>query len=297
VRSRVLYEGKYGSGPIPDVAELAYTSDGRHIVVSVRGGRVVLLDPQSLEQIAEWSAGGRDGFAMAVSSDGRTIITGDDSGVTRLWEVATGKLAGSFAGHRGHLAQFAVSTDGRTLVSGGWDRVAYAWNIGPTATGRVTGAVAELRGDDATAARSAVQALAADPTGPELLKAAVKPAEGPTAEAVPGWVADLDSPAFAKRQAASQALTRAGRFAEPAVRAALAATPTAEAKERLEKIVAALPKRPSADEVFQTRAVQALELAGTESARKLLEEWANRPGGGWLAMEANGALGRLTGSR
>jgi RNA polymerase sigma factor (sigma-70 family) len=296
VKTRVLFDGLYGKGPIPDVHQIADTPDGRYLVVLVRNGPVLLLDPGTLAEVARWPTEGRDGFALGVSPDGRTIVTGDDSGVARLWEVATGKLAGTIRGHRGHLATLAVSPDGRTLLTGGYDRVAYAWTLAPRPLAGSVNPIDCLRGENAEKARQAIWTLANDPAGPELARAAVKPARGPKPEAVAAWIADLDHPQFAKREAASAALIRAGRLAEPAVREALAGKPSAEARERLEKIVTALPKRPSMDEVFQTRAVQAMEMARTEAARQLLREWAAGLPGAWLTVEAKGALGRL-GSR
>jgi hypothetical protein len=292
-KTRVLFDGQYGKGPIPDVADVGYTSDGRYLVVQIHDGRVLLLDPGTLAEVANWATGSHDGFALGVSPDGRIVLTGDENGVTKLWEVATGKLMGTVPGHRGHIAAAAVSPDGRFLLTGGYDHVAYAWSLVPGRPAASVNLFDRLRGENAEEARQAVWALAADPKGTEMVRAAVKPADGPKAETVREWIGDLDHPQFAKREAASAALIQAGRFAEPGVREALAAKPTAEARERLEKILAGLPKRPSAEEVFQTRAVQAMELTCTQAAGQLLREWASGLPGAWLTVEAKGALGRL----
>jgi len=48
-----------------------------------------------------------------------------------LWEVATGKALGHFAGHSGRVASVAFSPDGKYIVSGGWDNTAKLWNAVP----------------------------------------------------------------------------------------------------------------------------------------------------------------------
>ena len=113
------------------------------------------------------------------------------------------------------------------------------------------------------------------------------------AKAVREWIADLDHPTFARREAATTALTKAGALGEPAVRRALQGKVTAEARERLEKVLAGVSQKPSPEDVTAARAVQALELANTEAARKVLEEWAAGAEGARLTTDAGAALQRL----
>jgi hypothetical protein len=110
---------------------------------------------------------------------------------------------------------------------------------------------------------------------------------------VKGWIADLDHPMYARREEATAALAKAGPLCEPAVRRALQNKPTPEARQRLEKVLAGINPRPSADDVVHSRAVHALELAGTEAARKVLAEWASGIEGAWLTADARAALRRL----
>jgi hypothetical protein len=151
-----------------------------------------------------------------------------------------------------------------------------------------------LVSENAEEAYQAVWALSTDPAGPKQLRERFPPADGPTPGTVTGWIADLDHATFARREAASTALAKAGELAEPAVRRALMAGPTPEARQRLEKVLAGLtPRRPSRDDVTHARAVQAMELANTPAARKVLEDWAAGVEGVWLTTDARAALARL----
>jgi hypothetical protein len=92
----------------------------------------------------------------------------------------------------------------------------------------------------------------------------VKPFSDKTANArqnrqISQLIADLDSDRFAKREKANQSLADFGELAEPAMREALAGKPSAEVRQRLQKLLGALALKatdlgvPSADLSFVAR--------------------------------------------
>jgi len=68
---------------------------------------------------------------------------------------------------------------------------------------------------------------------------------------------------------------------------------SAEARQRLDKLIAALVRDPTPEEIRAGRAVRAVELAATPEARALLREWAAGAAGMRLTDDAAAALGRL----
>jgi WD40 repeat protein len=66
---------------------------------------------------------------MAISPDGRRLVTGGDDRTVKYWEVATGKVIQSFAGHTDTVTCIAFSHDGRRAVSGGYDKTVRVWNL------------------------------------------------------------------------------------------------------------------------------------------------------------------------
>ena len=68
--------------------------------------------------------------AVVFSPDGKSLATASffERGV-RLWDVGSGKLLRSFAGHRLGTNTIAFSPDGSTLATGGSDGLLRLWNV------------------------------------------------------------------------------------------------------------------------------------------------------------------------
>jgi WD40 repeat protein len=102
------------------VEDLDFTPDGAHLVASTGwgdGGYFVLWDTAA-ERIVKTVRADDAGVLVAdVSADGRTLITGGQTGAVRLWDLPTGVPQGApLNGLTGFADTVELSRDGRSAV-------------------------------------------------------------------------------------------------------------------------------------------------------------------------------------
>jgi RNA polymerase sigma factor (sigma-70 family) len=231
---------------------------------------------------------------VRLSADGRTLLVGDSEGRLALVELATG---GERAAHRhgGMILSAAFHPDGTRAVASSPEAPVYVWDLlgapGRWDPAKGDAVWADLAAADAKVAFAAVRKLRASP-GPAVafLKARVKLPTVPSAEAVAGWLKGLDSPVFAQRQKAQQALTEVAELIRPRLEAARKGAPV-ETARRLEQVLSST-QGPTPERLRQVRACEVLEGIGTPEALALLRAWAAGPEGARLTAEAKGSLAR-----
>ena len=74
--------------------------------------------------------GGRNGSVrvLAVTPDGRHIVTGSDDQMVRMYDAGSGAEIRQFKGHAGGVLALAVTSDGRHIVTGSDDNTARVWD-------------------------------------------------------------------------------------------------------------------------------------------------------------------------
>jgi hypothetical protein len=151
---------------------------------------------------------------------------------------------------------------------------------------------ADLAGEDAEKAYQAICLLAADKRlMASLFKDHVRPAEPADRRRAASLIADLDANQFEKREAATRELAKLADLAEPHLRETLAGKPSAEAKQRIERILEDLSH--GALPVELERALEALEQSGSAEARQLLESLTKGAPDARFTKQAKATLERL----
>jgi WD40 repeat protein len=284
----------------------AFSADGRLLVTSGEDHHVHLWELASGQERAALPGHKTGSWAVALSPDGRLLASGDGrDNAVRLRDLATGRELPALAGHAADASGLLFSADGTRLFSASDDTTVLAWDMtgrlppldGPAPDHRRLEALwADLAGTDAARAGRAVWALAAAPRQAvpfleqNLRPAALDPALERRAREL---LAQLDADDFKARERAVAALQKMGDTVSPFLRGALPGRPSAEARQRLERLVAGLGSAGlSADELRAVRAVEALEHAGRPEARRLVEKLAGGAPEARLTQEAKVSLRR-----
>jgi len=99
---------------------------------------------------------GHQGFvqAVALSTDGTTVLSGSEDKSLKVWSLATGKALRTLEGHQGAVTSVALNADASIAISASADRTLRVWDV---ATGR---ALRVLEGHTRP-----VQAVALSPDG------------------------------------------------------------------------------------------------------------------------------------
>jgi hypothetical protein len=233
------------------------------------------------------------------------LAISDKGGTVRVLETASGKERARFTGHGGDVTSLAFTPDGRRLASGSRDTTILVWDV----TGRLQDRQlrparlsseelakhwADLAADDAKLAGRTVWSLEVVPSQAvhyltERLQNAAADTKARLAK-VPQLLRDLDDNAFAIREKAKAELARLGEAAEPALRQALAKSPSPEARRSLEQLLNML-QTPSVESLRERRAVEVLEHIGNRDDLKVLTAEAGTES--ILMQEIHAALARL----
>jgi WD40 repeat protein/serine/threonine protein kinase/Flp pilus assembly protein TadD len=68
--------------------------------------------------------------ALAVTPDGKTLVSGSRDASVRVWDVATGKERAVLTGHKACVWRLAISPDGKVVASASNDNTVKLWDLG-----------------------------------------------------------------------------------------------------------------------------------------------------------------------
>lgn len=134
-REAVVLHGQfYAAAPLPG---------GSRVAAAMRHNKqVYVLELGAQHTLLEFEGHTNQVLSLALSRDGRRMLSGSQDMTLRLWDAESRKCLRALKGHTAEVCAAALSPDGKRAVSGGHDKVLRLWDL---TTGQH---VREFRGHD-----------------------------------------------------------------------------------------------------------------------------------------------------
>lgn len=231
--------------------------------------------------------------AITLSANGTLLAAalgdrGQEASI-HIWDVLSSKKVKSLPGHRGTVTQVCFSPAGKRLASCSTDTTALIWDAGdlvPRATREPsdqTGLWQDLGSADPEKAYAAVcRGAAASTRAVAAVEHKLKPLAAVDQSKVLSWVRRLDSSEFKEREQAARALAGLGPDAAEPLEKLASEPASAEVKRRLRAILDRFAKEQRRD----ARAIEMLEMIGSQEAQRVLEKLAGGVDGAFTRQAA-----------
>lgn len=114
-----------------EVNGLSFTSDGRLLATAGADGSLCVWEFPTLRPVLRipWAHPEQAFHCVFVDRDGLLASCGLNDGEVRLWDVVSGRPAGTLAGHAGTIESLLLLPDGSTLASLGADGTVRLWDL------------------------------------------------------------------------------------------------------------------------------------------------------------------------
>jgi WD40 repeat protein/uncharacterized caspase-like protein len=123
-----LSSGGFGTS-LRQGLDLALTPDGRRLVAAADDGAAV-WDAVAGRLIRTFGNHEKEVGAVAISRDGKLVLTGAGDNLVKLWDVTSGALIKTFRGHDNSVERVALSPDAKLAASGSSiDGIIKVWDL------------------------------------------------------------------------------------------------------------------------------------------------------------------------
>jgi WD40 repeat protein len=284
---------------------LKFAPDGKTLAVGTYSG-LHLVDTTTRKDVHTYASRLCVGKTATFTPDGKLLLLGHFDGAIRIIEAATGNILRDVPAHEEAVTTLALSPDGKTLASGSADTTVLLWDMAEILrpadiAKKVIGAEQleawwkDLAAPSGTKAFEAINQLAAAPLqAAPFLKGKLRPMGHVDPKVLGKLFTDLNSTKPEERERALGELEELGELARGELQKRLAAKPSRDIRQRLEKLLAKLDGPVTSPELLQMfGAIEALGKMGTPEALAILEAMAQGAPGHRVTEDARAAVKRL----
>ncbi len=115
-------------GYASSVLSTAISPDG-NTVASTNDRTIQLWSLQTGQAVATLSGHDKQVNAIAISPDGKILVSGSDDNTIKLWNLVNGQEIGTLLGNKAAIHTVAISADGKYIASGSDDKIIKIWNL------------------------------------------------------------------------------------------------------------------------------------------------------------------------
>jgi WD40 repeat protein len=120
-----LHQETVSAQPLP---RIEFARDNRSVWATQADGQVSQWAYASPIQLRQFNHGGPV-YGVAISRDGKTVISGSTDQTIRIWDATTGQQRFQMTGHVGAVHSVALSPDESLVVSSGADKSVRLWDL------------------------------------------------------------------------------------------------------------------------------------------------------------------------
>jgi WD40 repeat protein len=110
------------------LTRIHFDRENKSLWASDEGGHINQWAYASPVQVRQFNHGGAV-YAVAVSGDGKTVVSCSTDQTVRIWDVPTGQQRAQMNGHQGAVHALALSPDESFVVSSGADKTIRLWDV------------------------------------------------------------------------------------------------------------------------------------------------------------------------
>jgi len=111
------------------VRDVIHLSGEQQIITCSDDGSLGVWNLQTGKHIANWQDGKSHVYSIALSVDGKKVVSGCFDGAVRLWSIETGKVIARWTGHTQLVWSVCWNQDGERVLSGSEDGTARVWDV------------------------------------------------------------------------------------------------------------------------------------------------------------------------
>jgi len=111
------------------IMEMVVAPDGQHLITIHRSGKLSIRNLPGLITVAEMREHVGIGWGIAITPDGKTLVSCGDDKTVRMWSFEERRLLATLYGHSNSVVNIKLSRDAQYAISASDDKTVIVWSL------------------------------------------------------------------------------------------------------------------------------------------------------------------------